>query len=130
MVACFFADKVLLQNTFPSIGNVGIGTTSPTGLPDVIVNAFINGMRVGISSSPDTLTTVAGRKALQFPASRNAAIGSCSQYLGESGKDNRATGHRSLHSNADGHMNTVSGSNAMPNSYYGDTIQVRGMYIV
>lgn len=102
MVACFFADKVILQSTFPSTGNVGIGTTSPTGLPDVRVDAFINGMRVGISSSPDTLTTVAGRKALQFPASRNVTIGSCSLYLGESGKDNRAIGHRSLYSNADG----------------------------
>jgi trimeric autotransporter adhesin len=117
------------QNTFPSSGNVGIGTLSPASLLEVKGNALINGNTVGISPAGDTASTVLGRKALQSSTtgthntavgnyslnknatgSNNTALGTFSLVNNTTGGDNAGIGAYSLAGNTEGFHNTAVGS--------------------
>jgi hypothetical protein len=107
------------QNTFPSSGNVGIGTLSPTGLLDVRGDAFVNGVRVGTGPTNDTTCVVLGRNAfsnLTPGGSSNTAIG-CNSLFSTSGFiagfSNVAVGFKTLYANTRGYSNTAVGSYAL-----------------
>jgi trimeric autotransporter adhesin len=88
------------QNTFPSSGNVGIGTSSPTALLQVTGgDANLNGVRTGMGNGGDIGNTCFGREALL----NNDLYNGISSY-------NTAIGYQSLLSNTSGELNTGVGA--------------------
>jgi hypothetical protein len=119
MTMLFFTNAASAQNTFPSSGNVGIGTLAPTGLLDVRGDAFVNGLRVGTGPSNDTTCVALGRNAFSNLApggSSNTAVG-CNSLFSASGFiagfSNVAVGFKTLYANTRGFNNTAVGSEAL-----------------
>ena len=65
----FFSYQTFAQNTFPTTGNVGIGTTSPKYNVDISIDNKLNpALRIGKASSD---TSVSGNSSIRFGAWRD-----------------------------------------------------------
>ena len=100
------------QNTFPTNGNVGIGTTNPTQKLDVSGDALINGLTVGRGNRHIHSNTVIGIAALNSNTTGfcNTVIGNKALILNTEGYFNIATGYGALRSNTTGFSNTAIGA--------------------
>ncbi len=92
-------------------GNVGVGTSAPNALLDVVGDAEINGLTVGRGSGNVSGNTASGYTALysNTTGDRNTASGYRSLYSNTTGDDNTASGYAALYSNTTGNKNTASG---------------------
>lgn len=97
-------------------GKVGIGTTTPTNIFDVVGgDARINGITVGIGhDGPGNKSTAIGDGALRISfAAHNTAVGYNALYNSVSGIGNVAVGTEALLGNTDGGNNVAIGRRAL-----------------
>lgn len=110
------------NNIYYNTGNVGIGTTTPGALLDVIGDIVINGIKVGKGTNSLTNNTALGKNALDSitTGNLNTAIGYWSLKLNNTGAENVGVGTMALSSNTSGAGNIAVGRAALASNGTGN----------
>jgi hypothetical protein len=101
-----------------SLGNIGIGTSSPKALLDVAGNALINGVTAGIGVGNIASNTVFGKSALNSntTGSSNVVIGLNALFENKIGDSNTGVGLGALQSSKAGTNGVAIGYNSQINA--------------